>query len=240
MREFLASRKPSPAMGVAFVALLAALSGTAIALPGTNSVDSGDIKNGTIRGKDIHRNAVTGKKVKNRSLTGADVKDNRLTGVDINESTLGQVPSATSANTANSAKSAVSAGNSSTVGGNAVRAFSLIGPSPLDERVILDLDGLQLSASCVAGAVTVTARTTTADSEIAAFSHDASDAIDAEDYSDSFNPGDSFILPHNSPSDEVGQGRFSGGNGKFVDFTYSEEDDLGANDCVMHGFAMGN
>jgi hypothetical protein len=229
MRQSLASRTPSPA--VAFVALLAALSGTAIALPGTNSVDSGDIKNRTIRGKDIHRNAVTGKKVKNGSLTGADVKADGLTGADINESTLGQVPSA------NSAASAASAGNSSTVGGNAVRAFSLIGTSPLSERVILDLDGLQLSASCAAGSVTVRARTTTANSEIAATSRDASDNVDTDAYSDVFNPGDVFVLPKNSPSDEIGQGRFNGGNGKFVDFTYSEEDVVGGNDCVMHGFA---
>ena len=54
MRDFLA-RRPSPAMAVAFVALLAALSGTAIALPGTNSVDSGDIKNSTVQSKDIAR-----------------------------------------------------------------------------------------------------------------------------------------------------------------------------------------
>ena len=49
MREFLTSRRPTPAMAVAFVALLAALSGTAVALPGTNSVDSGDIKNKRLR-----------------------------------------------------------------------------------------------------------------------------------------------------------------------------------------------
>ena len=34
----------TPAMGVAFVALLVALSGTAIALPGKNKVDKNDIK----------------------------------------------------------------------------------------------------------------------------------------------------------------------------------------------------
>jgi hypothetical protein len=45
MRNFLASR-PSPTMALAFIALPAALSGTAIALPGTDTVDSGDIKNG--------------------------------------------------------------------------------------------------------------------------------------------------------------------------------------------------
>ena len=112
MRKLLASR-PSPAMAVAFVALLAALSGTAIALPGTNSVDSGDIVNGQVKAKDIGKNAVNGKKVKNGSLgsadvkngslTGTDIKDNSLTGSDINESTLGQVPSANTANSANSA-----------------------------------------------------------------------------------------------------------------------------------------
>jgi len=106
-------------MAVAFVALLAALSGTAIALPGTNSVDSGDIKNGQVKGKDIGKNAVTGKKVKNGSLTGADVRDNSLTGADVNESTLGQVPSANSANTANTAS------NANTVGGSHVQQFSV-------------------------------------------------------------------------------------------------------------------
>ena len=34
-------RRPSASMSVAFVALIAALSGTAVALPGKNSVNSG-------------------------------------------------------------------------------------------------------------------------------------------------------------------------------------------------------
>jgi hypothetical protein len=99
---------------VAFVALLAALSGTAIALPGTNSVDSGDIKNGQVKTKDIGKNAVTGKKVKNGSLTGSDVKDNSLTGADLNEGALGSVPNA---NHANSADSATSAGTADSLAG---------------------------------------------------------------------------------------------------------------------------
>jgi hypothetical protein len=37
------SRRPKPAMIVAFIALVAALSGSAVALPGKNTVDSGDI-----------------------------------------------------------------------------------------------------------------------------------------------------------------------------------------------------
>jgi hypothetical protein len=96
------TRRPSPAMAVAFVALLAALSGTAVALPGVNTVDSGDIKNRQVKAKDIARNAVTGPKIRNGTVRSADVRDNSLTGTDINEGTLGQVPSAATAGTANS------------------------------------------------------------------------------------------------------------------------------------------
>jgi hypothetical protein len=116
MREFLAKRSPSPAMAVAFVALLAALSGTAVALPGKNSVDSGDIKNKQVKGKDLASNAVTGAKVKDGSLTGADVTDDSLTGADVNESTLGQVPTANTANSANTANTANHATTADTAG----------------------------------------------------------------------------------------------------------------------------
>jgi hypothetical protein len=105
-------------MAVAFVALLAALSGTAVALPGKNTVDSGDLKKGAVKNRDVAKNAVTGTKVKNSSLTGSDVRngsltgsdvsrltggdvnDDSLTGADLNESALAKVPSATTADTA--------------------------------------------------------------------------------------------------------------------------------------------
>ena len=47
------SRRPSPAFVLATIALLVALGGSAIALPGKNSVDSGDIKNGQVKTKDM-------------------------------------------------------------------------------------------------------------------------------------------------------------------------------------------
>ena len=50
------------------IALFIALGGTAVALPGRNTVDSGDIRNGQVK--------------------SADVRQNTLTGGDINESTL--------------------------------------------------------------------------------------------------------------------------------------------------------
>ena len=63
---------------VAFVALFFALSGAAYALPGLNTVDSGDIVN----------NAVSTLDIKASTITGGDVKPNTLTGDDIDESTL--------------------------------------------------------------------------------------------------------------------------------------------------------
>lgn len=46
--------RPSPAMAVSILALILAVVGTASALPGRNSVDSGDIKNGQVKKKDLN------------------------------------------------------------------------------------------------------------------------------------------------------------------------------------------
>jgi len=83
------ARRPSPAMVVGFIALIAALSGTAVALPGVNLIDSGDIKNGQVKRKDIGKNAVNGAKVADGALSGADVKDESLTPSDFSGSVQG-------------------------------------------------------------------------------------------------------------------------------------------------------
>jgi hypothetical protein len=67
-------RRPSPALIVAIVALVAALAGTAVALPGKNTVSSNDIKKNAVR--------------------SSDIKNDKVKGVDVKESSLGQVPSA--------------------------------------------------------------------------------------------------------------------------------------------------
>lgn len=92
MRKLLEYR-PSPAMALAFLALLAALSSSALALPGKR----------TVKADDLAKNAVTGKTVKNGSLRGADLKRNSVTGSDVNEQSLGKVPSASSADNATNA-----------------------------------------------------------------------------------------------------------------------------------------
>ena len=74
---------PSPALVVASIALIAALTGSAIALPGKSKVQRNDIR----------KNAVTGPKIRNNAVTGRDVR----------EKTLGEVPRAATAGSADSA-----------------------------------------------------------------------------------------------------------------------------------------
>jgi hypothetical protein len=109
MRLPFKGRRPSPAMGVAFLALILAVSGTAVALPGKNTVDSGDLKRGSVKGPDIARGAVTSTKLRNGAVTNpklrngavstAKLRNDAVTGEKVLESSLGQVPSAANANT---------------------------------------------------------------------------------------------------------------------------------------------
>jgi hypothetical protein len=96
----IAVSRPSPAMVVAVIALIAAFSGTAYAALGKNSVGSRQLK----------AKSVTAGKIANNAVTAAKVAKNSLTGEDINLAALGTVPTATSA---------ASAGNAGTVGGHA-------------------------------------------------------------------------------------------------------------------------
>jgi hypothetical protein len=91
--------RPSPAMIVALIALFAALTGTAFAALGKNTVGSRQLK----------AKAVTSGKIANNAVTSAKVAKGSLTGDDVNVNALGTVPTATSA---------ASAGNANTVGGH--------------------------------------------------------------------------------------------------------------------------
>ena len=64
---------------ISVVALFVALGGGAVALEGKNSVDSGDVKNDTLKSVDI----------KNDALKGVDVKDESLRDVDIKPESIG-------------------------------------------------------------------------------------------------------------------------------------------------------
>ena len=76
---------PSPAMLVALVALVVAMSGAAIALPGKAQVKKDDIAKGAVTAKAIARNAVRGKQVAANAVTGVKVKDESLSSKDVSD-----------------------------------------------------------------------------------------------------------------------------------------------------------
>jgi hypothetical protein len=80
---------PSPALVIAFIALVAALGGaSAVALPGKNTVTADDIKKNAVGASEIKRNAVRSSEVKSNAVGSSEVKNDSLTGADIDESTL--------------------------------------------------------------------------------------------------------------------------------------------------------
>src|SRR5690242_12953253 len=81
--------RPSPAMVVAVIALIFAMTGTGVAVSqlGKNSVGTRQLK----------AKAVTTGKIANDAVNGAKVAKNSLTGSDINLSALGAVPEAVNA-----------------------------------------------------------------------------------------------------------------------------------------------
>jgi hypothetical protein len=159
--------RPSPAMAVAFVALLAALSGTAVALPGRNTVDSGDLKRGAVKNSDIAQRAVTGSKIRNGAITaskirngtitgskigngtitGAKLANDTVTGAQINESTLATVPRAEHANTATTATTAT---NANTLGGHAANSLVRVASAGVDSDALVGESGTALSTAIAA------------------------------------------------------------------------------------------
>ena len=69
------SRRPSPSMIVALIALFVALGGSGYAAV---KINGKDIANRSVAGKKLKRGAVTAREVKNRSLTARDFKRGQL------------------------------------------------------------------------------------------------------------------------------------------------------------------
>lgn len=92
-------RLPSPALIVGLIALVAAMAGTATALPGKGSVDTDDLKRRAVtspkidqhavRGGKIQPGAVKGGKIRNNAVKGSKVADGSLTGDDLANGSVG-------------------------------------------------------------------------------------------------------------------------------------------------------
>lgn len=117
-------KRPSPAMVVAVIALIFALTGSAWAALGKNSVGSRQLK----------AKSVTTGKVANNAITAAKVADGSLTGADINIAALGTVPSAQNAAHAGNADTIAGHGASCPAGTTLIRGLcfdsSSNGPAP--------------------------------------------------------------------------------------------------------------
>jgi hypothetical protein len=228
-------------MAVAFVALLAALGGTAVALPGSNNVTSGDIKRGAVGSSDLRNNSASTTDIRNNTIRGGDVRTNSLTGSDINEGSLGTVPSANTANSANTASSASSAGNANTVGGRTVRSvLAAIPLGTLTQQTIVSLNGFSLTATCdAAGTPTLTMTTTRNDTQ-AQFAHTngANAPVGARTTIDA---GETFDADEAQTN---GSGTFTWGTRDgatlSVTMSFDEDDAFGAfNGCAFVGSAIG-
>ena len=101
------ARLPSPAMVIAVIALIVALTGTSVASDAVSQISA----------------VINGKKIKKHSIAGVALKNNTLTGKQINEGKLGKVPSAKNADHATTADSATNATNTA----NAANAAALGG-----------------------------------------------------------------------------------------------------------------
>jgi hypothetical protein len=71
-------RRPSASLVVSCIALFVALSGSAVALQGSNTVRSDDIKAKAVKRSDIALNAINSSRVANDSLTGIDIDESTL------------------------------------------------------------------------------------------------------------------------------------------------------------------
>jgi hypothetical protein len=82
--------QPTPAFVLALIALVVAMSGTAVAVTAIspNSVKSKHIVNGQVKVKDLAADSVRGAKVLDASLAGADVADASLAGADVADESL--------------------------------------------------------------------------------------------------------------------------------------------------------
>ena len=172
-RPVLATRRPSPAMVIASIALFVSLSGVSYGVA-TGSIDSREIKNNEVRSLDIRNNQIRTRDLRNNEIRGIDIRNstvqsrdiaiNAVTGEDVKEDTLQKVPSALLADSATTATSANSANSVSTL-----KIISVTTVAAGTAPVVLASHGpLTLSGECGAGAVASVFVSTTANNSAAA------------------------------------------------------------------------
>ncbi|MBS1879493.1 MAG: hypothetical protein JST31_08270 [Actinobacteria bacterium] len=202
--------RPSAAMAVALVALVAAISGTAWAAT-------------QIDGRTIAKNSEPGNRIKQRSLPANRLKPHSLTGAEINLGGLGTVPAASHAATADHAAtaeqagSAALAGEAAKIGGLSVLKFSRTGAVPSASPVTLaNVGGLKLTYSCLPSFpdTLIFAAVTTVNGAELWLTRTAAGGASIE-LQQPFNVGETFLL-----TGFVATGVYTAPDGQVVTFTY--------------------
>lgn len=115
----------SPATPLAMIALFVSLGSVSFA---AGMIGTADLENGAVTKKKLHRNAVATGKIRNGAVSTPKLRDDAVTGQKVVESTLGQVPSAASADQADSATSAEQA--------DSAQIAAKVGPDGVDSAAI--------------------------------------------------------------------------------------------------------
>lgn len=146
----------SPALIVAFLALLVALGGTGVAA--TSYISAKNIKKNSIPGDRLKSDTVTGKQVKESSLAkvpAAAAADTATNAANATNATNAQ--SAATAQTATTAQSAATAQSADKVGGVAVKQFAVKVATGAAATTVLQAGGVALKLTCPAGDPVLTA-----------------------------------------------------------------------------------
>lgn len=207
------SRRPSPSLIVACMALVLALAGGAIAAPNAAKISKSKVKK--IAAKEIDK-AAPGLSV--AKATNADNAAN-----------------ATNATNATNAQSAAA------VDGQSIAKVNYRADAGTGAQTILDAGGLTLSAACAAGInVTVTAATSKADSSIYSFvarDADPGNPLEADLESGQFDPGANFdLLAAGTGNINLVHFEYDAQDGTIATGTLAvDEDGITTNKCVVTG-----
>jgi len=217
MGRLIKASRPSPAIVIAALALVAAVAGTAFA------------------GPEASTSAINKKKVKKI----ATKQINKLA-PDLSVASAQTANSAESANTANTAATANTALNANAVGNVKVRRVSFRANTGTGPTQILNVGGLRLTASCT-GSFAVVARTTANGSSLMSYSDDAAAATSMDNsFSElPFDVGETRNLVFEDPADQVGHTRFDTPGGSTLTLQWMATDRAASPfDCFFTGHAM--
>jgi hypothetical protein len=199
-------------------------------------IGSNEIKGNSITTGKLKKNAVTASKIKNNAITTAKIKNGAVTGPKVNLSTLGKVPSATTADTA---------GTANNVNGIHAQKIFFVAGKNTPTTTIFSAAGLTLHASCDAGGdLNVTGSTSVDNSEI--YESGNYTTTYAGEYDDNFDVGDTeevgANIGDNTQEEVQGQLVYSTPAGAVVTIQFSLNDSEqaygGNQQCSVAGIAF--